>query len=92
MRIRAFPFAEPVKEFIDRHDHIFVVEQNRDAQMRHLLIVEGGIAAEKLIAVNNYDGLPLTAGFVRNAVLEAMETDERIAAASAPPITPVLKA
>jgi 2-oxoglutarate ferredoxin oxidoreductase subunit alpha len=86
MRLRAFPFSSEVRAFIDRHDFLFVVEQNRDAQMRHLLIAEAGVPAEKLMAVVNYDGLPLTAGFVVDAVLGVLQHDSRIAAASAPPI------
>ena len=53
MRLRAFPFSEEVREFIDAHDFLFVVEQNRDAQMRHLLITEANIPAEKLVPVTN---------------------------------------
>lgn len=92
MRLRGFPFADSVREFVDRHDYVFVVEQNRDAQMRHLLIIEAGVPAEKLVAVTNYDGLPLTSRFIRESVLDGMQSDQRIAAASAPPITPVKKA
>jgi len=72
LRIRAFPFADAVTEFAASHDHLFVVEQNRDAQMRHLLIAETGIAADKLVAITNCDGMPLTALFVRDAVLSAL--------------------
>ncbi len=87
MRLRAFPFGAEVIDFIDRHDFLFVVEQNRDAQMRHLLIAEAGIAAEKLVPVTNYDGLPLTAGFIMDAVQAMLGRDIRIAEASASPIT-----
>ncbi len=69
MRLRAFPFAEAVRDFADAHDYLFVIEQNRDAQMRTLLMVEAGIPAHKLIAITNHDGMPLTAQFVRDAVL-----------------------
>lgn len=72
MRLRAFPFADEVSEFAGRHDYLFVVEQNRDAQMRHLLLAETDIPASKLIAVTNIDGMPLTAKFVNEAVLKAM--------------------
>ena len=65
MRLRAFPFSREVSDFIDAHDYVFVVEQNRDAQMRHLLIVEAQAPAEKLVPVNNCDGMPLTAKFHR---------------------------
>ncbi|MCP4386380.1 MAG: 2-oxoacid:acceptor oxidoreductase subunit alpha [Hyphomicrobiales bacterium] len=87
MRLRAFPFGEEVKAFIDRHDFLFVVEQNRDAQMRHLLIAEAEVPAEKLVPILNYDGMPLTADFVTTAVLSALEDNRQIAAAAAPPIT-----
>jgi 2-oxoglutarate/2-oxoacid ferredoxin oxidoreductase subunit alpha len=70
MRLRAFPFASEVKAFCDAHDRIFVIEQNRDAQMRSLLMVEAGVAGDKLIATLNYDGMPLTADFVRKAILK----------------------
>lgn len=72
MRLRAFPFAKAVKEFADQHDYLFVIEQNRDAQMRTLLMVEAEIPAHKLIAITNHDGMPLTAEFVRGSVLEAL--------------------
>ena len=72
LRIRAFPFADDVAEFCAKHEHIFVIEQNRDAQMRHLLIIEAGIAPEKLIPVTNWDGMPLTAKFVREEILKRL--------------------
>ncbi|MGF1624451.1 MAG: 2-oxoacid:acceptor oxidoreductase subunit alpha [Alphaproteobacteria bacterium] len=87
MRIRAFPFTDEVTAFAARHDYLFVVEQNRDAQMRHLLIAEAGIPAEKLVAVTNVDGMPLTAAFVENAILDVLERDHRVAAAGGAPIT-----
>ncbi len=87
LRLRAFPFSDEVADFIGRHDFLFVVEQNRDAQMRHLLIAEAGIAAEKLVPVTNYDGFPLTAQFLVDAIRSAIHRDTRIADASAPPLT-----
>ena len=72
MRLRAFPFAQEVSEFAARHDYLFVVEQNRDAQMRHLLLAETDIPASKLIALTNIDGMPVTAKFVSDAVLHAL--------------------
>lgn len=73
MRLRAFPFSKAVKDFADKHDYLLVVEQNRDSQMRHLLLAEADIASTKLIAVPNMDGMPLTAAFVRDAVLNAVQ-------------------
>jgi len=61
IRIKSFPFNETVEDFIHSHAKVFVVEQNRDAQMRSLLMIELGINPEKLFPVLNYDGLPITA-------------------------------
>ncbi len=68
MRLRAFPFPASVHEFIASHDHVFVVEQNRDAQMRTLLINELEVDPAWLIPVLHYDGTPITARFVTQAI------------------------
>jgi 2-oxoglutarate ferredoxin oxidoreductase subunit alpha len=70
MRLRAFPFADAVTEFIAAHDHVFVVEQNRDAQLKMLLVNECGIDPEKLISVLHYDGTPVTARFITREIAE----------------------
>ncbi len=72
MRLKGFPFSDEVKAFCDAHDRVFVVEQNRDAQMRSLLMLETGVEGDKLIAVINFDGMPLTAEFVRGAIRTSM--------------------
>jgi len=72
MRLRAFPFAQAVSEFAGRHDYLFVIEQNRDSQMRHLLLAETDIPASRLIGLPNIDGMPLTGAFVCDAVLQAL--------------------
>lgn len=61
LRLKAFPFNKTVEEFINAHDKIFVVEQNRDAQLRSLMLIELGTDPNKLISVLNYDGMPITA-------------------------------
>ena len=61
MRLKAFPFNKTVEDFIDAHEKIFVIEQNRDGQMRSLLINELDANPKKLIPVLNYDGMPITA-------------------------------
>lgn len=61
MRPRAFPFGKAFRDFVDSHDRIFVIEQNRDAQFRSLMMIELGVDASKLISVLNYDGMPITA-------------------------------
>ena len=61
MRARAFPFSKAFVDFVDSHDRVFVIEQNRDAQFRSLMMIELGANASKLISVLNYDGMPITA-------------------------------
>ncbi|MFZ2235829.1 MAG: 2-oxoacid:acceptor oxidoreductase subunit alpha [Dokdonella sp.] len=76
MRVRAFPFPDSVRDFIDAHDQVFVVEQNRDAQLRSLLINEFDIDPARLIAVLHYDGTPITARFIVLAMRERMSASE----------------
>ncbi|OJW82478.1 MAG: ferredoxin oxidoreductase [Bacteroidetes bacterium 46-16] len=68
IRIKSFPFNHTVEQFIATHDKIFVVEQNRDAQMRSLLMIELGISPEKLVPVLNYDGMPITADAIMKGI------------------------
>ena len=60
-KIKSFPFNHEVQDFIDKHDRVFVIEQNRDAQMKSLLMIELGANPAKLISILNYDGMPITA-------------------------------
>lgn len=69
-RVKAFPFTESVIDFIDKHDRIYVVEQNRDAQLRSLLILDAETAQDKLISLLHYNGMPISANFVVERVLE----------------------
>jgi 2-oxoglutarate ferredoxin oxidoreductase subunit alpha len=69
-RIKAFPFNDKVKEFIDKHEVVYVVEQNRDAQLRTLLILDSDADPSRLVSLLHYDGMPLNAGFVVERVLE----------------------
>jgi len=68
MRIRAFPFGEEVKAFFDAHERNFVIEQNRDAQLRSLLAIELGIPRDAMTPILDYSGMPLTAKVVVDAV------------------------
>lgn len=68
MRIKAFPFNRSVREFIDAHDAVFVVEQNRDAQLRSLLAIETGVPRDHMTPVLDYGGMPLTAHVVVSAI------------------------
>jgi len=62
LRIRAFPFPSVVREFLDSHERVFVVEQNRDGQLRKLIINEFDIGTRKMVSICVYDGLPMAAG------------------------------
>ena len=68
MRLQAFPFPTAVSEFIAAHDTLFVVEQNRDAQMRSMLVNELTVDPNHLQPVLHYDGTPITARFIADAV------------------------
>jgi len=61
MRVKAFPFGKEFVDFIASHEKIFVIEQNRDAQFKSLMMIELGVNPEKLVSVLNYDGTPITA-------------------------------
>ncbi len=76
LRVRAYPFPDEVFSFIADHERLFVIEQNRDGQLRTLLINEGDIDPSRLTAVLHYDGTPITARFISSAV-EALMTDRR---------------
>jgi 2-oxoglutarate ferredoxin oxidoreductase subunit alpha len=75
MRLRAFPFADEVGEFIATHDEVFVVEQNRDGQMRTLLMNELDIDPHKLVPVLHYDGTPITARFISQAITKHVHAE-----------------
>ena len=61
LRIKSFPFNQTVVDFVNDHQHVFVIEQNRDAQMRSLMMIEFSANPTKLVSVLNYDGMPITA-------------------------------
>jgi 2-oxoglutarate ferredoxin oxidoreductase subunit alpha len=80
MRIRSFPFSAEVWEFIHQHESVFLVEQNRDAQMRTLIISEGNINPEKFISILCFDGSPITANFISESIIEIL-SDKNISQA-----------
>jgi len=80
LRLRAFPFPESVTDFIAAHDQVFVVEQNRDAQMLKLLVNECAIDPARFISILHYDGAPVTARFVIKAITERMTVVRKEAA------------
>jgi 2-oxoglutarate ferredoxin oxidoreductase subunit alpha len=68
LRVRGFPFCDEIYEFVAAHERVFVVEQNRDAQLRTLLVNEGEIDPAKLVPVLHYDGTPITARFIAGEI------------------------
>jgi 2-oxoglutarate ferredoxin oxidoreductase subunit alpha len=80
LRVRGFPFAQEVMDFIAEHDQVFVVEQNRDAQLRTLIMTEGNIDPGKLTPVLHYDGTPITARFIVRAISDLLQAGVREAA------------
>jgi 2-oxoglutarate/2-oxoacid ferredoxin oxidoreductase subunit alpha len=73
LRVRAYPFHEDVLDFIAAHDRVFVIEQNRDGQLRTLLTVDGEIDPARLVPVRHYDGTPITARFIVKAIADLLE-------------------
>jgi 2-oxoglutarate ferredoxin oxidoreductase subunit alpha len=72
LRLRAYPFPQSVCDFIEAHDYVFVVEQNRDAQLRALIIEEFDTHPRQLVRLLHYDGTPITARFIAQAIREAV--------------------
>ena len=72
LRVRAFPFSEAVDRFIADHETVFVIEQNRDAQLRTMLMTEQEIAPARLVPILHFDGTPITARFITQAIAERM--------------------
>jgi 2-oxoglutarate ferredoxin oxidoreductase subunit alpha len=72
LRLRAFPFHDDVLDFIRDHEKVFVIEQNRDAQMRSLITIEGEIDPAKLVPILHYDGTPITARFIVKAITDML--------------------
>jgi len=77
MRLRSFPFGEDVEKFLESHKLVFVIEQNRDAQMRSLLTLETRVPKEKLRSLLHYSGLPISSEFIVKGVLAEVEPKTR---------------
>jgi 2-oxoglutarate ferredoxin oxidoreductase subunit alpha len=78
LRLRGFPFCDEVYRFIAAHDRIFVVEQNRDAQLKTLIVTEGQVDPAKLVSVLHYDGTPITARFIAHEIARLMTTPSNL--------------
>jgi 2-oxoglutarate/2-oxoacid ferredoxin oxidoreductase subunit alpha len=83
MRVRAFPFSEDVEKFLAAHELLFVVEQNRDAQLRALLTLETAVDKAKLRSLLHYNGLPISSQFIVEGVLAELQPGGRIASRDA---------
>ncbi len=77
LRIKAFPFQQEVKHFIEQHEYVFVVEQNRDAQMRTLIVNELELPPKRLISVTHYDGMPITATIITQSIHQAFDEQSK---------------
>jgi 2-oxoglutarate ferredoxin oxidoreductase subunit alpha len=73
MRLRGFPFSDDVFAFISEYEQVFVVEQNRDAQLKALLVNEGGVHPARLVSVLHYDGTPITARFIAGEIAKKLK-------------------
>jgi 2-oxoglutarate ferredoxin oxidoreductase subunit alpha len=72
LRLKSFPFNQTVVDFIDQHEKVFVIEQNRDGQLKSLLMIELQANPQKLISVLNYDGMPITADNILNQIKKSL--------------------
>ena len=70
LRVRSFPFQDEIFDFVQSHSKVFVIEQNRDAQMKTLLVNDAGINPASLISILHYDGTPITARFITREISE----------------------
>jgi len=80
MRVRGFPFGEEVEAFLNAHSQSFIVEQNRDAQLRSLLTLETGVQKGHMRSILHYNGMPITAGYIVDGVMSAVQDKQRPAA------------
>ena len=69
LRLRSFPFSPEVEAFVAAHDVVYVIEQNRDAQLRTLMMAEMGASPDKLKSILNYDGAPITAATICEQII-----------------------
>jgi 2-oxoglutarate/2-oxoacid ferredoxin oxidoreductase subunit alpha len=74
LRVRAFPFQDEISDFVASHTKVFVIEQNRDAQLKTLLVNEAGINPLNLISILHYDGTPITARFITKEISEIVRS------------------
>ena len=83
MRLKAFPFHNEVREFIENHELVYVIEQNRDAQLNSLLKIECNAKEEKMCSILNYNGVLITAQQIEDEILDSLVGSEEAKDASA---------
>jgi 2-oxoglutarate ferredoxin oxidoreductase subunit alpha len=74
LRVRAFPLHDSIKAFIDGHDRVYVIDQNRDAQLKSLLKIELNVNEEQVESILSYNGVLITAQHIERAILTSMES------------------
>ena len=84
LRVRAFPFGSEIKDFIAGHDRVFVVEQNRDAQLLKLLVAELGAAHDRLVPVLHFNGTPITARFIYAQIIGYLQSRKSVSELTSP--------
>lgn len=82
LRIKGFPFQNSIRDFIESHDKVFVIEQNRDGQLRKMLIQELEVHPKKLIPILHYDGTPVTADFICNGIQNKLKDIDQLSLAT----------
>lgn len=82
LRVKGFPFQDSVRDFIESHDKVFVIEQNRDGQLRKMLIQELDVHPKKLIPILHYDGTPVTADFICNGIQNKLKDIDHLSLAT----------
>jgi 2-oxoglutarate ferredoxin oxidoreductase subunit alpha len=80
LRVRGFPFGDEVEKFMNAHSMNFIVEQNRDAQLRALLTLETGVQKGHMRSILHYNGMPITAPYIVDGVRAAVQDKQRPAA------------
>ncbi|MGH7500553.1 MAG: 2-oxoacid:acceptor oxidoreductase subunit alpha [Longimicrobiales bacterium] len=78
LRIRGFPFEASVRAFLTGYAEVFIIEQNRDAQLRSMLALETGIPRDAMRSIRRYGGLPMSRKFVVDGIIEHMQGDPRV--------------
>ena len=83
MRLRGFPFHESVRDFINEHEIVYVIEQNRDAQLKSLLKIECNASEEQMFSILSYNGVLITAQQIEKEILDSLSTSNNAGEISA---------